>query len=419
MKTLEDLENIVIRRTKEKFEQELNNPSETWKRTLVIYLGEDAIDSYEEEDSSEAIDEDGDIEDYEEYHYSQIIDKLTASFIYKFNKVITGHFRDSDYLDIYDCSIEDVISLKNEFLSKNFDKKNLSLIEQVTKKVTIDLFNRYVERKDFNSILEYIIDDLYFFSLSKKIYSISHKLIESNLDKLYLLLGESEDISEEESYDEGFDELEESMKKTKTLKDLENKVIQRTKEKFEQELNNPSEIWFNTMFAYLSDGIDWEEKSYFVERLARTFLLKFRRNILYGVQDNATDISGILALYDCTSEDVISLAEQFISEELPKNENLDPKGVKATFTKNIRYKWFDSVLWDILFYSEFTSRENLTPIVYDLVDKNFQRILDCYQKEVKKEYSDDYDEDYDEGFGELEESMTPSKKTVGKRVRWR
>lgn len=188
----------------------------------------------------------------------------------------------------------------------------------------------------------------------------------------------------------------------KTLKDLENTVIQRTKEKLQSEISHPSAEWEESIWLIFAEGIDWEEKSYFVERLTRRFLLKFRRNII-GI-NNFDDYANLLNVYHCTREDLISLVEQFVTEELPKNKNLNQEYTKRRLRNSLTTKWYDTALSDILEYSEFSSREFLTPIVYDFFDKNFQRIFEHFLKEVQsKEFEDD--EDYDEGFGDMEESL--------------
>ena len=189
-KTLKDLEDIIRERTLEIFNRELEHPSEKWMKTLQLYFIDDIADT-----------------DDEDWEYD-IVKGLTTFFVNSFRKEITGLFRNSDILKIYDCSPEDIISLKEEFLIKEFPEPIENFKEQIRKDIFVKYFAEYLEERDYNSLLSDIIEFSEMPSATVELYSTVKGLIKKNFDTLYNLVGvpvPEVEISEED-YDEGFDE---------------------------------------------------------------------------------------------------------------------------------------------------------------------------------------------------------------------
>ncbi len=173
-KTLKDLEDIIRRRTLEIFNRELEHPSEKWMRTLQLYFADDVEDTNDED-----------------WEYN-VVKELTASFVTKFRKEITGLFQNSDTLRIYDCSLEDVISLKEEFLIKKFPEPIENYKEQINKDIFVSWFAKHIKEKDYNSLLRDIIEFSEMPSATVELFSTVRRLIEKNFDTLYDFVGTSE-----------------------------------------------------------------------------------------------------------------------------------------------------------------------------------------------------------------------------------
>lgn len=201
--TLQELKNKVNERIDIVYEQALESPSIKWFERMETLLNNGKFTPY----------------------------NLAVSFIRYYKKEIFGFTNgnlDKDrLLEIFNCSKEDVTALGKELLSSD-DSNEEIVIDFIDKESIQKYFNSYIKQGQYGDMLS---DIIYFLGYNtSEILPMSNtlmiervnSLIESNLSKVYnsynkmkeeIERKEAEEIDED--YDEGFDDIEESVKRHK------------------------------------------------------------------------------------------------------------------------------------------------------------------------------------------------------------